>query len=110
MKDYIRKRIREQMIDGQNMNSAMETICNTMSVATYPEGLALIVSAIGKPEQNPQLWEKISKPLKNWKQADKDINKQVKSGGMSGDSMVDESNTWWAAIQSTLCEQGNHFS
>ena len=30
------------------------------------------------------------------------------SVGMSGDSMVDESNTWWTAIQSTICEQGSN--
>jgi hypothetical protein len=35
MKDLIRKRIREQMIDGQNMNQGTQTACNTMSVATY---------------------------------------------------------------------------
>jgi hypothetical protein len=107
MKDFIRKLIREQMIDGQNMNQGTQTACNTMSVATYKEGLQLIINAIGSPEQNPKLWNRISKPLHNWQQADIEIGKEVKIDGMSGDSMVDESNTWWAAIQSTICEQGS---
>jgi len=106
MKEFIRKRIREQMVDGQNMNQGTETACDKMSVATYDEGIKLIIAAIGKPEENPQMWKRIAKPLQNWKQANKGIGGEVKSMGMSGDSMVDESNTWWTAIQSTICEQG----
>lgn len=108
MKSFIRKRLREQMIDGQDMNQATQTLCNTMSVATYKEGISLITAAIGTPEQNPKLWNRISKPLHSWQQADIEIGNEVKTDGMSGDSMVDESNTWWAAIQSTICEQGNN--
>ena len=109
MKDFIRKKIREQMIDGQNMNQGTEKLCNTMSVATLKEGLKLIVDAIGHPDENPTMWRRISLPLKNWREADKLINQEVKEKGMSGDSMVDESNTWWAAIQSTICELGPDF-
>ncbi len=109
MKDFIRKRIREQMIDGQNMNQGTKTACNTMSVATYKEGIKLIINAIGTPQQNPDIWKRISRPLKNWQEEDFKIGQEVKNGGMSGDSMVDESNTWWAAIQSTICEQGPDF-
>lgn len=99
------KNINEEMIDGQNMNQGTETACNKMSVATYDEGMKLIVAAIGHPKDNPKLWSRISKPLKNWKNANTSIGQEVKSGGMSGDSMVDESNTWWTAIQSTICEE-----
>jgi hypothetical protein len=81
----------------------VRTACNTMSVATFKEGMSLIIGAIGLPEVNPKLWKQISKPLKNWAEADKNINKEIKQMGMSGDSMVDESNTWWASIQSTIC-------
>lgn len=102
------QKVSEQMIDGQNMNKGMQTACNTMSVATYKEGLNLIINAIGTPEQNPEIWKKIAKPLKNWQEADLMIGQEVKEKGMSGDSMVDESNTWWAAIQSTICEQGGN--
>lgn len=107
MKDFIKKRIREELIDGQNMGKGLQLACNTMSVATYKEGMRLLVNAIGTPEQNPKLWARITKPLNNWKQEDTSIGDEVKTGGMSGDSMVDESNTWWAAIQSTICEQGS---
>jgi hypothetical protein len=55
------------------------------------------------------MWSRISKPLHNWQQEDILIGKEVKEKGMSGDSMVDESNTWWSAIQSTICEQGPSF-
>ena len=103
------KGINEQMIDGQNMNNGTQTACNQMSVATYAEGIKLIVAAIGRPEENPEMWKRISKPLKNWKKADKGISGEVKSGGMSGDSLVDESNTYWTMVQSTICEQGGNF-
>lgn len=97
------------MIDGQNMNSAMQKACNTMSVATYKEGLSLIINAIGTPQENPEIWKRIARPLKNWQEADLMIGQEVKKKGMSGDSMVDESNTWWSAIQSTICELGEDF-
>jgi len=109
MKDFIRKRIREQMIDNYDMNKGTQIACNTMSVATYKEGLKLIIDAIGTPEENPMMWKRIERPLHNWQEADVNIGNEVKTLGMSGDSMVDESNTWWAAIQSTICNQGSHF-
>jgi hypothetical protein len=109
MKELIRKLLREQMIDGQNMNQGTQTACNKMSVATYDEGIKLITVAIGTPEQNPILWKHISKPLNNWKQANNSIGQEVKNLGMSGDSMVDESNTYWHQIQSTICELGPSF-
>lgn len=109
MKKFIKQRLREQMIDGQNMNHGTQTLCNKMSCATYEEGINHIIAAIGHPDQNHPLWQRIAKPLNNWKQADTSINQQKATGGMSGDSMVDESNTWWTAIQSTICEQGGNF-
>lgn len=101
--------IKEEIIDGQNMNKGTQTACNTMTVSTYKEGLNLIINAIGKPIENPKMWARITKPLKYWKQADININKEVSYGGMSGDSMPDESTTWWSTIQSTICEQGQNF-
>jgi len=109
MKNFIKRKLREQMIDGQSMNQGTQTACNTMSVATYKEGLQLIIKAIGQPSENPELWKRIEKPLHNWQQEDVLIGNEVKTKQMSGDSMVDESNTWWAAIQSTICEQGSNF-
>ena len=101
--------ISEQFIDGQNMNKGTQIACNTMSVATYKEGLKLIINAIGHPNENPKIWARISKPLNNWKQENDSIGQEVKTLGMSGDSMVDESNTYWTMIQTTICEQGPSF-
>jgi len=103
------KNLSEEMIDGQNMNQGTQTACNTMTVNSYKEGLQLIINAIGHPNENPKMWSRISKPLHNWQKEDVSIGQEVKSGGMSGDSMADESNTWWAAIQSSICEQGPDF-
>jgi hypothetical protein len=109
MKKYIKNRLHEQFIDGQNMNQGTQIVCNTMSVATYKEGLNLLIKAIGHPNQNPKLWARISKPLHNWQQENNSIGKEVESGGMSGDSMVDESNTYWTMIQNVICETGKPF-
>jgi hypothetical protein len=65
--------------------------------------MALIIKAIGTPEQNPSMWKSIEWPIKNWKDVNDLISHEIKTKNMSGDSMVDESNTWWSAIQSTIC-------
>ncbi len=109
MKILIRRLLREQMIDGQNMNQGTETACNKMSVRTYAEGIQLITAAIGTPEQNPKMWQRIAKPLNNWKQANTQIGSEVKNVHMSGDSMVDESNTYWTMVQNVICETGKPF-
>jgi hypothetical protein len=125
MKQFIRENLRlntvitEEMIDGQEMGPALQSLCNTISVNSYYEVLGRIITAIGHPEQNQELWAKIEKPLNMLKQAQTEIDKEKhtnnlgnytpKPDGMTGDSMADEADTWWAAIQSTLCEQGPEF-
>jgi hypothetical protein len=99
MKEQIKNLLREVSLQ----NKGLETACNKMSVATYKEGMALIINAIGTPEQNPSMWKRIERPIKNWKDANDLISHEIKTKNMSGDSMVDESNTWWSAIQSTIC-------
>lgn len=122
MKQFIKENLRlntvitEEIIDGQEMNPQLQSLCNTMSVKTYHEVLGRIIAAIGQLEENPELWAKIKKPLDMLKQANSEINKEKhttydgnptsNTNGMTGDSMVDEANTWWSAIQTTLCEQG----
>jgi hypothetical protein len=98
---FIRQRLREA-ISGEN--NGLKIACNTMSVATWTDGYKLLINAIGHPNQNPETWNKIKEPIKNWKQDDVNIGNEIKQTHMSGDSMVDESNTWWAAIQSTICK------
>lgn len=95
--------IQKRLSEALEQKHGLQTICNTMSVATYMEGIQLLIRGIGRPEQNPEVWKSIALPLKNWKNENTQINGEIKDGGMSGDSMVDESNTWWAAIQSTIC-------
>jgi hypothetical protein len=114
MKKFIRYNLRintinEQIIDGQEMSPQMQSLCNTMSVRSYEEVIGRVIAAIGTKEENPKLWVKIEKPLSMLKQDNDEINKEKKQDGMTGDSMVDEANTWWTAIQTTLCEQGPEF-
>jgi hypothetical protein len=99
MKEQIKNLLREVLLQ----NKGLETACNKMSVATYKEGIALIINAIGTPEQNPSMWKSIEGPIKNWKDANDLINQEIKTKSMSGDSMVDESNTYWTMVQSNIC-------
>lgn len=113
MKTFIKNKIRnflnEQMIDGQDMNYHMQLFCNTMSVKNYDEVMGRLIAAIGPKEENPKLWAKIEKPLNMLKKATFDLNREKKENGMTGDSEVDEANTWWSAIQTVICEQGPEF-
>lgn len=123
MREFIKYRVRkvlfEQDIDGENMNPALQSLCNTMSINTYDEVIQRVTQAIGSQQENPNLWSKIAEPLKMLSQANNQIsgerhtnyygNPQKATNGMTGDSMVDESDTWWTAIQSALCEQGGAF-
>lgn len=119
VKNRVRKFLVEQQIDGENMNNALQSLCDTISVSSYDEVIQRVTMAIGPQNKNPQLWAKIEKPLSMLSQASSEINKEKHTtydgnpsqgtGGMTGDSMVDEGDTWWSAIQSTLCEQGSAF-
>lgn len=115
MKNFIRKRIREEMIDGQNMNSGIKKFCNEMSIPKdwinkdYKYVIEFLTKYIG-PEngENSAIWERIESPLKQWRQQENSINKQIKTQQMSGDSNPDN-NTYWTEIQSTICELGPAF-
>jgi hypothetical protein len=56
-----------------------------------------------------KIMDKIRVPLENLKSAQKNIGDEIKITHMSGDSMVDEADTYWHQIQSTICEQGPNF-
>ena len=113
MKCFIRNRVKqllhEQIIDGQEMNPHLQLLCNTMTVNNYEEVLIKIIAAIGTQEKNPELWAKIEQPLKMLKLANFELNNEKRTNNMTGDSVADEANTYWATIQSTLCEQGSDF-
>jgi D-ribose pyranose/furanose isomerase RbsD len=107
------------MIDDQSMNPGTQSLCNTMSVKTYDEVIGRVTAAIGTQQENPQMWAKIQKPLSMLQQSNNQIGQERDTtmdgqptnngAGITGDSMVDEANTWWAAIQSIICEQGPEF-
>ena len=115
MKSFIKKRIREQMIDGQNMSPIMQTFCNQMSIpeewinSDYKNTIMLLTKMIGPQDgPNAHLWERIQNPLEQWKQQEDSINQQIKTQQMSGDSNPDN-NSYWRLIQTTICEQGPDF-
>ena len=108
MKKFIRQKLREQMIDGQNMNKATQTICNKMTINSYAEALHHVEEAMKgvSEETRARIMQKIHVPLENLKQEQQKIDNEIKTAHMSGDSMVDEADTFWHQIQSTICEQG----
>lgn len=119
MKTFIKKLLREQLIDGQNMSANLQSLCNTMTVNSYNDVISRVTAAIGSQDKNPELWSKIQQPLSMLKQANFQINGEKHTNmlgnhisepyGATGDCMVDEADTYWATIQSTLCEQGSEF-
>lgn len=111
MKSFIKKLLREQMIDGQNMNSGTQTLCNKMTIGSYEEALQHVEEAMKgvTPQKRQELMQKIHAPLENLKHEQTKITGEMKSSHMSGDSMPDEADTYWHQIQSTICEQGPDF-
>ena len=111
MKSFIKKLLREQMIDGQNMNSGTETLCNKMTINSYEEALQHVEAALknSTAENRHEIMQKIHAPLENLKHEQIKINSEIKNAHMSGDSVPDEANTYWHQIQSTICEQGPNF-
>lgn len=111
MKDFIRKRIREQMIDGQNMNAGTQTLCNKMTIGSYAEAMHYVEAAMKgvNPATRARIMQRIHAPLENLKQEQQKIDAEVRTAHMSGDSMPDEADTYWHQIQSTICEQGPDF-
>jgi plasmid maintenance system antidote protein VapI len=110
MKNFITKKLREgynqiKLHENISVNkNGLTELCNTMSVATENDVISLLTKTFGTKEQNPKAWGMVQKPLKNLDDENNQINGEIKNNHMSGDSMVDESNTWWAAIQSTFCK------
>ena len=112
---YISKKNKiNESYSGLDKNKLNESICNVMSVRSYDEVMGRLIAAIGRKDENPDMWEKIEKPLKMLKQACTQINKEKytsndgkklnKPYGMTGDSIPDEANTYWSSIQTTICQ------
>ena len=111
MKSFIKQRLREQMIDGQDMNAGTQTLCNKMTINSYEEALHHVEEALKgcSPEKRHEIMQKIHAPLENLKQEQARINDEINTLHMSGDSTPDEADTYWHQIQSTICEQGPDF-
>jgi hypothetical protein len=111
MKTFIRQRLREQIIDGQEMNLAMETMCDKMTVDSYEEVLHYVEESLKGVDDKTryEIMQKIHAPLENLKHEQNKIKDEVSTKHMSGDSIPDEANTYWHQIQSTICELGSNF-
>jgi hypothetical protein len=110
MKSFIKRLLREQMIDGQNMNHGTQYACNKMTINSYSEALKNVEQALKgvSPETRIRVMQKIHAPLENLKNEEGKITDEIKTSHMSGDSIPDEANTYWHQIQSTLCELGSN--
>ncbi len=110
-KSFRRIKLIEQMIDGQNMNSGTQTMCNKMTINSYDEAMSHVREALKGVDEakKTDIMKKIHAPLENLRHEQISIDAQIKSEGMSGDSMIDEADTYWHQIQSTICEQGPAF-
>ncbi len=111
MKSFIKQRLREQIIDGQEMNSATQSMCNKISVDSYEEVLSYVEEALKGVSESKRydIMQKIHAPLENLKNEQNKIKDEVATKNMSGDSIKDEADTYWHQIQSTICEQGSPF-
>ncbi len=111
MKSFIKKLLREELIDGQKMNQTMETLCNKMTINSYEEAVMYVNGALKDMDEQTRndIMRTIHTPLSNLKHEKIEIDSEVKKYGMSGDSMPDEADTYWHQIQSTLCEMGSDF-
>jgi hypothetical protein len=111
MKTFIRQRLREQIIDGQEMNQAMEAMCNKLTVNSYEEVLRYVEESLKgvNDKKRYEIMQKIHAPLENLKHEQNKIKDEVSTKHMSGDSIPDEADTYWHQIQSTICELGSDF-
>lgn len=113
MRDFIKNKLHNTLLVDQqvdfNLNNKSndelkeECICNQMNINNIEQGLKLLNKALGSKTQNPDDWNKIVKPLEMWSKATSDIRNQYKDK-MTGDSEVDESDTWWHGIQNAFCK------
>jgi hypothetical protein len=111
MKSFIKKLLREQLIDGQEMNSTMETLCDKMTINSYEEAMMYVNGALkDMDEQSRQkVMQRIHTPLENLRHEEQKLSDENESEGMTGDSIPDQADTYWHQIQSTLCEMGSDF-
>jgi hypothetical protein len=109
---YIKsKNLNENIIDGQEMNLTMETICNKMTINSYEEVMIYVNGALKDMDEQKinKIMRVIHTPLENLRHQQTQIKGEIKLSHISGDSIPDQANTYWHQIQSTLCEMGSDF-
>ena len=114
MKKFIKQKLREQMIDGQNMNQAMQQACNTMTpdnYGSYATVLEKVEEALANydDETRAHIMQKLHVPLENLKQIEINLKQEYNTTNMTGDSMQDQGTEYWGIILSTICELGSDF-
>ena len=111
MKTFIRRRLHEELIDGEKMNKGTQVICDKLTIDSYEEALHYVKAALKglEPDVKERLIQKILSPLKNIKQQQEIIGSEIKKYHMSGDSMPDEADTYWTEIQTAFCDAGPEF-
>lgn len=114
MKKFIKQKIREQIIDGQNMNQAMQQSCNTMTpedYGSYETVLKKVEDSLKNVDEETRIrvMQKIHAPLENLKQEEIKLKQEYNTTNMTGDSMPDQGTQYWSTILSTLCELGPDF-
>jgi len=99
------------MIDSQNMNNAMQTICDKMTINSYNEVIKLINKALANidKDKKTEIINKIKTPLLNLKKENSRIEKEFDELKMSGGSQLDNMDTYWHQIQTIMCELGSDF-
>jgi hypothetical protein len=85
MKSFIKKLLREQLIDGQEMNSAMETLCNKMTINSYEEAIMYVNGALKDMDEQSRhkVMKVIHTPLENLKHQQNQINGEIKNFSLS---------------------------
>ncbi len=111
MKSFIRQRLREEIIDGQEMNEPMQSMCNKFSIDSYEEALSYVEASIKglNDEARTRIMQKIHVPLENLKQEQIKLAQEKNDLNMTGDSLPDLADTYWHQIQTTICEMGPNF-
>jgi hypothetical protein len=109
--NMIKQSLNEQMIDGENMNQGTQTICNKLTIDSYQEAMSYVRKGLeGMDEMTKgKIMQKIHVPLENLRQEQNKIDSEIRNDGMSGDSMPDEADTYWAEIQTAFCDNGPEF-
>ena len=106
MKEFIKRKLREDFIDGQNMNKATQEICDKMTISSYEEALYYVKQALKNLDEKSRydIMQKIHAPLENLKHAELHLKQEITSYAMTDDSLSNGVDIYWHEIQKIICE------